>query len=1024
MSLVGQINSLATRTGAEIKAVRGELAAALALKAPVSHTHVPSDLQVLTGSTVPSATTFYRGDGQWIVPTNTTYSALSLAEFTTGTATTSRAVSALLLNQEINQKITGDSTIAPGAFGQTLARSANVAAAKASLALVPVDIAGLQALLDSKTPKNRIVFHIDDFGGNGNASFDNTDAINAAIAAMSTTGSNGLHVLRFGAGQYNFSNFVAPAKSIGIEGAGQNITELRPINGTTGDFIKLPGSYSMVRDLTINGRATVVTGLGDALVIDSPRAAISNVRIQDCTGDGLAVGKGGSAIGIEVHGFAIKNAYGYGVRIYGDYVSTDGIWLGGDIGQTGKSCVRIDAAAHNMALVHVWGGGMRDATDAHGFWIRGRRQVMSGCQAETNMGHGFLIDGTSDGHHFVGSAMLAFGNMLSGLKVDSANYTNFAGTIERNGVSNPGNNQSQYSGVLLTSAADSIINVMARDGQTSIPSIAAPSGAAYSYPGRDGSNRTQTYGVQESGASNRNLIHGYIRGEDHRSTQGVLLIGGQSICQAFMGQNSNNAVPSVASSASFTIPPSAEVVEVTGGTQITAITSGKVGRTVTLVFTASTPAGISAAAIGVRLNGGYAPSQNGAIMLTCVNGGSWAEVSRSDTFISAASITDSTVIGRSVLTAADQASARSAIGAGTSSLVIGSGAGQAVAGNDPRLTDARNPTAHTHTVAQITDSTAVGRSVLAAADAAAARTAIGAGTGNSNLALGTTSTTAKAGDYQPTWGQVTGRPTTFPPETHSHAIGDVTNLSTTLAAKADLVGGLIPQAQLPAIAVTEFLGTVASQSAMLALSGQRGDWCTRTDLGTDWTLIAEPASTLANWRERSYPTSPVTSVAGRVGAITLTSADITDSTTVGRNVLKATDAAAARSAIGAGTSSLAIGTTSITAKAGDYAPAWGDVTGKPSTFAPAAHSHAISEVTSLQSSLDAKAPLASPAFTGAPTVSGVSIVLGNDAKLYDARKALSSDNGTASAVTTWYGTQAQYDAIVSKDAATEYNIYA
>lgn len=58
------------------------------------------------------------------------------------------------------------------------------------------------------------------------------------------------------------------------------------------------------------------------------------------------------------------------------------------------------------------------------------------------------------------------------------------------------------------------------------------------------------------------------------------------------------------------------------------------------------------------------------------------------------------------------------------------------------------PTVHTHTASQISDSTAVGRSVLTAADAAAARTVIGAGT--SDLVIGTTSTTAKAGNYSPT----------------------------------------------------------------------------------------------------------------------------------------------------------------------------------------------------------------------------------------------------------------------------------
>lgn len=53
------------------------------------------------------------------------------------------------------------------------------------------------------------------------------------------------------------------------------------------------------------------------------------------------------------------------------------------------------------------------------------------------------------------------------------------------------------------------------------------------------------------------------------------------------------------------------------------------------------------------------------------------------------------------------------------------------------------------------------------------------------------------------------------------------------------------------------------------------------------------------------------------------------------------------------------------------APTWGDVTGKPSTFAPAAHSQAISTVTGLQTALDAKAATTeiptAPADIGAAT---------------------------------------------------------
>lgn len=56
-------------------------------------------------------------------------------------------------------------------------------------------------------------------------------------------------------------------------------------------------------------------------------------------------------------------------------------------------------------------------------------------------------------------------------------------------------------------------------------------------------------------------------------------------------------------------------------------------------------------------------------------------------------------------------------------------------------------THHGHTASQISDSSTVGRSVLTAADAPTARTALGAGT--SNLAVGTTATDAKPGNYTP-----------------------------------------------------------------------------------------------------------------------------------------------------------------------------------------------------------------------------------------------------------------------------------
>ncbi|WP_139810793.1 hypothetical protein [Prescottella equi] len=135
------------------------------------------------------------------------------------------------------------------------------------------------------------------------------------------------------------------------------------------------------------------------------------------------------------------------------------------------------------------------------------------------------------------------------------------------------------------------------------------------------------------------------------------------------------------------------------------------------------------------------------------------------------------------------------------------------------------------------------------------------------------------------------------------AATDATNkdyVDTGLAKKANLgPDGKIVQAELPAIAVTDFLGNVASQAAMLALVGQRGDWCNRTDLGTEWQLIAEPSTSLSSWQQKVYPASDVRSVNGRKGAIELSSLDVLDSTPTGRALMKADDQASARVAIDA-----------------------------------------------------------------------------------------------------------------------------
>lgn len=61
------------------------------------------------------------------------------------------------------------------------------------------------------------------------------------------------------------------------------------------------------------------------------------------------------------------------------------------------------------------------------------------------------------------------------------------------------------------------------------------------------------------------------------------------------------------------------------------------------------------------------------------------------------------------------------------------------------------------------------------------------------------------------------------------------------------------------------------------------------------------------------------------GPADITSAQISDATATGKTLLTATDAAAARAAIGAGTSGLKIGSTATDAKPGNYKPAAAEI---------------------------------------------------------------------------------------------------
>lgn len=159
---------------------------------------------------------------------------------------------------------------------------------------------------------------------------------------------------------------------------------------------------------------------------------------------------------------------------------------------------------------------------------------------------------------------------------------------------------------------------------------------------------------------------------------------------------------------------------------------------------------------------------------------------------------------------------------------------------------------HMHTASQISDSTAIGQSVLTAVDGAAARAAIGAGT--SNLAIGTTSNTAKAGDYVPVWTEIASRPTSFAPSDGGTA-GLINDSQSSTRAALDSLYTVPTEVRTGAAPV----GTVHSDAGTGAVITSGG---TRIALRATITTGTAPVSggTLATFALAGYTLAPVISV--------------------------------------------------------------------------------------------------------------------------------------------------------------------
>lgn len=212
-------------------------------------------------------------------------------------------------------------------------------------------------------------------------------------------------------------------------------------------------------------------------------------------------------------------------------------------------------------------------------------------------------------------------------------------------------------------------------------------------------------------------------------------------------------------------------------------------------------------------------------------------------------LSDASTVGKAVVKATDAAAARSAIGA--------------VADNDTRLTDARTPSDNSVTNAKV---------------------AAGAGISADKLADGTTLKVLTATERTKLTGIATGATANDTDanlkargnHTGTQAASTITGLAAvaTSGSASDITTGTLPTSVLPPLAINETF-VVASQAAMLALTAQRGDMAIRSDNGKTYVLSSDSPSTLADWKE-ILAAGQVQSVAGKTGVVALVAADVSD----------------------------------------------------------------------------------------------------------------------------------------------------
>lgn len=250
--------------------------------------------------------------------------------------------------------------------------------------------------------KASVALNVKDFGARGNGSTNDTDAINAAIAAVTAGGS-----LYFPPGRYITRGghiIDKPCTIIGSSGRAQPYNtqaQLRLTTNANSDMITIAANQVTIRDLTLSGRYEAQTAESRGIIVRSGAnyLLLDAVWVESFNGTGIVIGDTVSTISGTITNSESRMNRGYGIHV--TQGATDLIISDTYINQNTQSGVFCGAGDLSMTSCHIWGNGTANTGDVDGITFQsssGSRIV--NCYIETQLnGAGIRFrSGTLKGH--------------------------------------------------------------------------------------------------------------------------------------------------------------------------------------------------------------------------------------------------------------------------------------------------------------------------------------------------------------------------------------------------------------------------------------------------------------------------------------------------------------------------------------------------------------------------------------------------------------------------------------------------